>query len=241
MTELRIRIVPSLAEVEPRASDACAGARDGGPLPPAVKVTDRDIYPPNYPHEDKSQPIYISRFLVLSGTVRLGRRPHRLAAAISAGGGRQGRPAQLRQLRQEPFAGRVLFDHGWADAFERAGGEYYPKLQVAVPFTPVPGGDCSPGPAPAGRRCAAGSRRARRMAGERIVVRPCHLLQREEWAARAGADSCNAPASNTIGRTRLRRVRGFPRRTPSRKRKAIRNERKRQAPAAQVAWFTGGD
>ncbi len=35
--------------------------------------------------------------------------------------------------------GEYVFDHGWADAFERAGGDYYPKLQVAVPFTPVPG------------------------------------------------------------------------------------------------------
>jgi predicted N-acyltransferase len=32
-----------------------------------------------------------------------------------------------------------VFDHGWADAWQRAGGDYYPKLQVAVPFTPVPG------------------------------------------------------------------------------------------------------
>jgi predicted N-acyltransferase len=32
-----------------------------------------------------------------------------------------------------------VFDHGWAEAFERAGGQYYPKLQAAVPFTPVPG------------------------------------------------------------------------------------------------------
>jgi predicted N-acyltransferase len=32
-----------------------------------------------------------------------------------------------------------VFDHGWADAWQRAGGAYYPKLQVAVPFTPVPG------------------------------------------------------------------------------------------------------
>ena len=32
-----------------------------------------------------------------------------------------------------------MFDHGWADAWERAGADYYPKLQVAVPFTPVPG------------------------------------------------------------------------------------------------------
>ena len=35
--------------------------------------------------------------------------------------------------------GEYIFDHGWAEAFERAGGRYYPKLQVAVPFTPVPG------------------------------------------------------------------------------------------------------
>src|SRR4029079_12561193 len=35
--------------------------------------------------------------------------------------------------------GEYVFDHGWAEAFERAGGAYYPKLQVAVPFTPVTG------------------------------------------------------------------------------------------------------
>jgi predicted N-acyltransferase len=35
--------------------------------------------------------------------------------------------------------GEYVFDHGWADAWERVGGQYYPKLQVAVPFTPVPG------------------------------------------------------------------------------------------------------
>ena len=35
--------------------------------------------------------------------------------------------------------GEFIFDWGWADAFERAGGRYYPKLQVSVPFTPVTG------------------------------------------------------------------------------------------------------
>ncbi|AWN36571.1 GNAT family N-acetyltransferase [Methylobacterium radiodurans] len=35
--------------------------------------------------------------------------------------------------------GEYVFDHGWADAYERAGGSYYPKLQVSVPFTPVTG------------------------------------------------------------------------------------------------------
>jgi predicted N-acyltransferase len=35
--------------------------------------------------------------------------------------------------------GEYVFDWGWAEAFERAGGKYYPKLQAAVPFTPVTG------------------------------------------------------------------------------------------------------
>jgi predicted N-acyltransferase len=35
--------------------------------------------------------------------------------------------------------GEYVFDRGWADAYERAGGRYYPKLQAAVPFTPAAG------------------------------------------------------------------------------------------------------
>ena len=35
--------------------------------------------------------------------------------------------------------GEYVFDQGWADGFRRAGGQYYPKLLAAVPFTPVPG------------------------------------------------------------------------------------------------------
>ena len=35
--------------------------------------------------------------------------------------------------------GEYVFDHGWADAFQRAGGRYYPKMQASVPFTPATG------------------------------------------------------------------------------------------------------
>ena len=35
--------------------------------------------------------------------------------------------------------GEYVFDHAWADAWQRAGGAYYPKLQIAVPFTPATG------------------------------------------------------------------------------------------------------
>ncbi len=44
-------------------------------------------------------------------------------------------PAYLKAHSQ----GEYVFDHDWAEAWMRAGGSYYPKLQVAVPFTPVPG------------------------------------------------------------------------------------------------------
>ncbi|MDS1135349.1 GNAT family N-acetyltransferase [Nitratireductor indicus] len=44
-------------------------------------------------------------------------------------------PAYLKSHSQ----GEYVFDHGWADAFERAGGRYYPKLQISVPFTPARG------------------------------------------------------------------------------------------------------
>lgn len=44
-------------------------------------------------------------------------------------------PAYLKTHSQ----GEYVFDHGWADAWERAGRAYYPKLQVAVPFTPCVG------------------------------------------------------------------------------------------------------
>lgn len=44
-------------------------------------------------------------------------------------------PAYIKTHSQ----GEYVFDYGWADAFERAGGRYYPKLQISVPFTPATG------------------------------------------------------------------------------------------------------
>ncbi len=44
-------------------------------------------------------------------------------------------PAYLKSHSQ----GEYVFDYGWAEAFENAGGRYYPKLQLSVPFTPVTG------------------------------------------------------------------------------------------------------
>ena len=70
-----------------------------------------------------------------SATAAAGWRP--LPVAID---GPDGRPAAVMPTYLKSHSmGEYVFDHAWADAFERAGGTYYPKLQIAVPFTPVPG------------------------------------------------------------------------------------------------------
>jgi uncharacterized protein len=70
-----------------------------------------------------------------SATAATGWRP--LPVAID---GPDGAPAALMPAYLKSHSlGEYVFDHGWADAYQRAGGAYYPKLQIAVPFTPVPG------------------------------------------------------------------------------------------------------
>lgn len=64
-----------------------------------------------------------------------GWHPRHLVLKSPEGGARAIVPAFLKTHSQ----GEYVFDHGWAQAWERAGGRYYPKLQVSVPFTPVPG------------------------------------------------------------------------------------------------------
>jgi len=54
--------------------------------------------------------------------------------------GADGAPAAIAPAYAKSHSqGEYVFDHGWADAWEQAGGRYYPKLQIAAPFTPVPG------------------------------------------------------------------------------------------------------
>jgi predicted N-acyltransferase len=81
--------------------------------------------------------------------------------------------------------GEYVFDHAWAEALERAGGDYYPKLQCAVPFTPV-----------TGRRLLTADDGARdsllRMAAsavKQVGASSLHItfLTREEWRAAGDA------------------------------------------------------
>nr|WP_254601919.1 GNAT family N-acetyltransferase [Sphingomonas bacterium] len=70
-----------------------------------------------------------------SATARAGWQP--IPIAIDGG---DGRPAAILPAYAKSHSrGEYVFDAGWADAWARAGGNYYPKLQIAVPFSPVPG------------------------------------------------------------------------------------------------------
>lgn len=112
-----LRIVDSLAAVDAAQWDACA-------LGPGAA----------------GNPFLSFRFLkALEDSKSVGRRtgwqPQYLLAESDDGMLQGAAPLYMKSHSQ----GEYVFDHGWAQALERAGGRYYPKLQVAVPFTPVPG------------------------------------------------------------------------------------------------------
>jgi hypothetical protein len=70
-----------------------------------------------------------------SAAARTGWQPVHLVAD-----GADGRPAGIMPAYLKTHSqGEYVFDHAWADAWERAGGNYYPKLQAAFPFTPATG------------------------------------------------------------------------------------------------------
>jgi predicted N-acyltransferase len=66
---------------------------------------------------------------------RTGWAPHHLSVRDEAGAVAAVMPLYLKSHSQ----GEYVFDHAWANAYQQAGGEYYPKLQCAAPFSPVTG------------------------------------------------------------------------------------------------------
>ncbi len=72
-----------------------------------------------------------------SGSATAGRGWQPVPIAIDGADGRLA--AVMPAYAKSHSQGEYVFDHAWADAWSRAGGDYYPKLQIAVPFSPVPG------------------------------------------------------------------------------------------------------
>ena len=110
---MRIRTVGRIDDIEAAAWDACAGSDN-----------------PFVSHA-------FLRALEESRSVgpKTGWLPQHVVVEDGAGAVLAVAPTYVKSHSQ----GEYVFDHGWAQAYERAGGRYYPKLQVAVPFTPVPG------------------------------------------------------------------------------------------------------
>lgn len=117
---IEIDVLTTISAIGAADWDACAcpEASDGGP-----------------PHD----PFTTYRFLNAleeSGSVGPGTgwQPQYLAARV------QGQIIAVAPMYVKNHSqGEYIFDHNWAHAYERAGGRYYPKLQIAVPFTPATG------------------------------------------------------------------------------------------------------
>ncbi len=176
--------------------------------------------------------------LEASGCVapKTGWAPHHLLAEDDAGRLVGAAAMYLKGHSQ----GEYVFDHGWAHAFERAGGSYYPKLQIAVPFTPVTGPRMlSPDPAVRGALRAAACEVARRLDVSSVHVT---FPTAEEWRE-AGEQGFLLRADQQF----IWRNRGygsyddFLADLASRKRKALRKERAEALAGLRVERRSGDE
>jgi predicted N-acyltransferase len=152
--DLRLRVIPAIAEVDAAAWDACANPSLAAALQPTSEEPNQiqcdlpDIsYNPFISHD-------FLHSLEASGsaTARTGWQPQHLLAEAADGALLGVVPCYLKSHSQ----GEYVFDRGWAEAYERAGGEYYPKLQVSVPFTPATGRRLLVAPLPGADRVRSG-------------------------------------------------------------------------------------
>jgi predicted N-acyltransferase len=249
-TELRIRIAQSLAEVPAAAWNACAAGSHGEAIGPTIKVeyeetgdgsseilSTRGLFNNPFVSHDFLSSLEASR----SVGGRTGWQPRHLLLEDTAGTLHGAAPCYVKTHSR----GEYVFDYGWADAFERAGGEYYPKLQVAVPFTPVTGPRllARPGPLHEAVRGALADALAEITTANDLSSAHVTFLTEPEWRLLGGRGFLqrtdqqfhweNAAYSS---------FEDFLKALASRKRKTIRRERKEAlAPGIEVRWLTGSD
>src|SRR5580700_7338744 len=152
--ELRIRVVDSIGAISAATWDECANpaglAVFGGQEAPEAQDLDQEsVYNPFLSHNFLSA---LEESHSVGG--RTGWHVQHLVVTTKDGAATAAAPCYLKSHSR----GEYVFDRGWAEAYERAGGSYYPKLQVAVPFTPATGRRLlvKPGPeAPAARQALA--------------------------------------------------------------------------------------
>jgi predicted N-acyltransferase len=239
--DIQVRIVKAISEVPADAWDACAASSS------TVKVIHKDNLSPELSTRGQVANPFVSHAFLLaceqSNSVggRTGWQPRHLLVEDTNGALMGAAPCYVKSHSQ----GEYVFDQGWAEAFERAGGDYYPKLQVAVPFTPVTGPRLlvRPGPSADAIFGTLADALAEITSASELSSAHVTFLPEAEWDA--------------LGK------RGFLQRTDqqfhwhnagyatfddflaalsSRKRKTIRRERKEAlSPGIEVCWLTGSD
>ena len=220
-SDATVTLVPSIAEIDAAQWDACAN-----------------------PDPATFNPFVSHAFLkALEDSRAVGRTtgwlPRHLVLEDENGKVAAAAPAYVKSHSQ----GEYVFDHSWAEAYVQAGGRYYPKLQIAVPFTPVPGPRLLVKPGP------------KAIADEELLASAAI-----EVARQGGLSSIHLTFLAADTATRLRTL-GFLTRTgqqfhwqnrgytsfddflatlTSRKRKAVRKEREAAlAPGIEIEHLTG--
>ncbi|HTC02054.1 MAG TPA: GNAT family N-acetyltransferase [Xanthobacteraceae bacterium] len=129
--ELRVHAVGAIGQVPAAEWDACANPTScAATVAEAQRIDQENVYNPFISHDFLSA-------LEESGSVggRSGWQAQHLIVKTADGAPLATAPCYVKSHSR----GEYVFDRGWAEAYERAGGSYYPKLQVAVPFTPATG------------------------------------------------------------------------------------------------------
>ncbi len=150
MSELRINVIEAIGEVGAAEWDACANPKNDFTCISSTISEDAQTH--SEPailaasevkvrsQDSQYNPFITHSFLATleeskSVGERTGWRPQHVLTRTSDGTLVAAAPCYIKSHSR----GEYVFDRGWAEAYERAGGSYYPKLQVAVPFTPATG------------------------------------------------------------------------------------------------------
>ena len=241
--ELKIRLAPSLATLPAEAWNACGFSF-------TAKVTDEDngddLSPELSTRAFPDNPFVSHEFLSSlesSSSVgpRTGWQPNHLIVETADGELIGAAPCYLKSHSQ----GEYVFDAGWAEAFEHAGGAYYPKLQVSVPFTPVTGPRLlvKPGPLASAASAALVQGLVGVTNGNRLSSAHITFLPEADWRDLGQQGFLLRTDQQFHWHNKgYAAFDDFLADLSSRKRKAIRRERKEALPAGiDVQWLTGTD
>jgi predicted N-acyltransferase len=227
-TNFRIRVLSSLSDMDPAVWDRLA------------RVMGSD-------GKSGSNPFVSHAYLSAledsgSATANTGWLAQHLLLETDEGEALAALPAYLKSHSQ----GEYVFDHGWADAFERAGGAYYPKLQCSIPFTPASGPRFLTGTNANREGCEAALINGLKQLTDRIGASSAHItfMEKDEWET--------AAEHGFLQRTDRQfhwmnegydSFEHFLESLSSRKRKNIRKERDTALAAngLEVEWLTGSD